>query len=337
MLQSLTQKSAYFSMDNPYVQLFSIYEIGKAFAKQGYTALFIDEVHHYKNWKPDTKALYDEYTNLTIVAYGSSPLALEAERRNDILEVEPLSLSEMYKLERGQKTGGTDWTNQQAVVEFLAKNPHLYDGYRRYIAGASFPISLQYHEKTLQAIYNSMQKSIREDAVFLPNVDGELIFAMEKTLVFLASAPVGEFSINSFCKLLELNKYKTYYMVSVLQDMKILRLVRPAGRGAKLVRGEPKLLFYHPTMRKAVCEQLHLKADVGAMREEAAVFALARLGWRVHTIKGMKKSSDYHVEKGKEEYVIEVGGESKGTGQLHEFGAKTMIIDERRIINMLCF
>ncbi|MEW6529109.1 MAG: hypothetical protein AB1391_04420 [Candidatus Micrarchaeota archaeon] len=160
---------------------------------------------------------------------------------------------------------------------------------------------------------------------------------MEKVLVFLASSKLGEFSIHGLAQTIGMDKYRIYRAVSILEGMRILRMIRPYGRGAKFVRGDPKLMFYHPVMRKAICSNLRIEPDVGALREEIAVFFLTMRGWSIYTIKGAKKNPDYVIEMKKERMIIEVGGERKTHGQLKGFKEKTLVLTERQLIVLGCF
>jgi uncharacterized protein len=338
LLQIMDEKMIYFSMDNPHVGIHSLYEIGKAFIREGSKVLLIDEIHHYKKWKEETKALYDEFPRCSIVVSGSAPLAFEPERRYEIIDVNQLSISEFAKLSKGYEVKTSDaWKNLDHSVAFLAGNEWAYEVYSEYLNGGAFPTFLTYKAKTLDSIYYSIQKSIREDAVFLPNVDGELIYQMHRVLVLLASSSLGEFSINSFSNTLGISKNKAYHMINLLESMKILKTIKPYGGGAKLVRGDPKLMFNHPILRIAICKLLAAKPDSGAIREEMAVFSLCSRGWKVSTIKGMKKSPDYIIEKGKEKIIIEIGSASKKNSQLKEFSEKTLKIEDRQLIMMGLF
>lgn len=326
------ENSLYFSMDSPMVELHSLYDIGKAAAHAGYKTLLIDEAHTYANWKKDTKALYDEFPDITIVVSGSAPLAFEPERRYEIIDVSPLSLLEFGKL-AGKPLIGTDsWADEKSAADFAGSNPLLREHFAAYMEGGGFPAYFKYCEKTLESIFHSMKKSIREDAVFASDVDGETIAGMEKAVVFLASSGMGGFSINSLSNVLALNRYKTYLAVETLEAMKIVRLVRPYGKGAKAVRGDPKLMFFHPNLRKAACLSLGISADIGAIREELAVFFLEGRGWKVNTIKGFKKSPDYIIERKNERMIVEIGGEKKGRAQLAGFPEKKTMIREQGLI-----
>ncbi|HII54421.1 hypothetical protein AUJ13_01650 [Candidatus Micrarchaeota archaeon CG1_02_49_24] len=334
LLQLMGPGAIYFSMDNPHVSVSTLYDIGKKFVLEGYKMLFIDEVHHYKRWNEDTKALYDEFPQLSMAVSGSAPLAFAPERRYELIEVEPLSLREFIELggRTPVPTASGAWMDINLAVGLLAENPWLYESFDAYMDGGAFPIYFTYSGKTLKSVYNSIQKSIREDAVFLPNVDGELVTQMARALVFLASSLLGEFSINNLSKNLSISKNKAYYMISLLESMKILRMVRPYGRGAKLIRGDPKLMFYHPVLRKAICAELGLQADKGALREELAVSCFISRGWNVSTIKGMKRSPDYVITKWAEKLIVEIGGASKSRAQFKGFLEKTLLICDKQLI-----
>ncbi|MFA5246328.1 MAG: AAA family ATPase, partial [Candidatus Micrarchaeia archaeon] len=328
-------KSVYFSMDNPRVRMYSLYDLGKSLVLEGNNTLLIDEVHYYKQWKEDTKALYDEFPHVSIIVSGSAPLAFEPERRYEIIDVEPLSLSEYAHIGKGIVVEKNEtWLDIDKTVGFLARNQWAYAAYSEYLLGAAFPTYLAYKDRTLESIYNSILKSVREDAILLPNVDGELVGQMQRALVLVASSSLGEFSINSTSNALGMNKNKAYHMIGLLESMRIIRMVRPHGKGAKLVRGDPKMMFYHPVMRQAICKMIGMQPDKGAIREEMAVFALANRGWKISTIKGMKKTPDYAIEKNNKRIIIEIGGQSKTKAQLTGFEGKTLIIGDRQLITL---
>ncbi len=337
LLQLMNENAIYLSMDHALVKEHSLYDVGDALIKTGFKTLLIDEIQHYADWKRHTKSLYDSFPGVAIVLSGSAPLAFEPERRYEIIEVEPLSLNEFATL-NGEEVEKTDsWKDIDSAINFVVKHKELHGNYAKYLNGGAFPLFFSHGEKTLKTVYNSIEKSIREDAIFFGKVDAESIVAMEKLVLFLASASLGEFSVNSLSNTLGITKYKVYEIVKLLEGMRILRLVRPFGKGAKLIRGEPKLMFYHPVMRSAVCNELLIEPDKGAIREELGVFCLASRGWKVSTIKGMKRIPDYIVEKGNERMVVEIGGPSKKRTQLREFNEKTLVITDLQLMALACF
>ena len=328
-----SEKSLYFSADHPLIKEEKLYNAGRAIIKAGYNTLFIDEVHTYPNWRVEIKALHDEFPHLMIVASGSAPLALNPERREEMVALHQLDFGEFFFFKEEKELSATvEWTDKEAAMRFIASNPNIESEFHRYIRDGGFPSSLEIPvEKGLDAIYHSIRKSVREDAVFFLKMSKSKIFGMGSLLIYLATSPPGELSFTSLSKSLKLSKTVVYEIINALEDMEIIRVIRPYKKGLALVRGEPKLLFHHPNLRFAVCKQLGKMPDTGAVREELAVFSLIERGWTVHTIKGLKKSPDYAIEKDGKKLIIEIGGKKKKRAQLKGF-ANGIVLSEYQLL-----
>lgn len=339
MLQSFgqTQENAlYFSADNPAVKNCGLYNTGKAAIKSGYPTLFIDEVHTYPDWRQEVKALHDESPSLRIVASGSAPLALVPERREELVCLHQMTLREFLFLKTGiGQTSTEEWRDKEEAMHLIAAHPGIEVAFQAYMKVGGFPLSFGMDEgRALDAIYHSIRKSIREDAVFFLKMSKEKIFAMENLLNLLATSTPGELSATSLSSSLRVSKTTIYEIIDALGGMEIIRVIRPYARGAALVRAEPKLLFFHPNMRFAVCRQLGHLPDKGAIREELAVFGFSERGWSAHTIKGEKKSPDYVIERAGERLVVEIGGERKNRLQLKGF-PEGLVIGEYQLLPLL--
>ncbi len=329
----------YFSMDHAMVVPYRIYDLGKALIEAGYSTLLIDEAHKYPAWERDIKSLYDEFREASFVVSGSAPLAFNPDRRFRTIEADQLSLREFVHLS-GKEIGASEkWRTHGDALEFIGKNPGVEKEYHNYMSGGASPTYFSGEEDTLTGVYNSMAKSIREDAVLFAKIDGQYVLGMEKAVSLLSSSKLGEFSVNTFCSALELKKHKTYEIISLLGKMKILRMVQPHSESFARARKEPKLMFFHPMYRQAAAKITGSKADAGAVREELAVFALAQRGYSVFTVKGEKKSPDYVATRGKEKLLIEVGGESKKTAQLNVRvkAAEKIMLKEKQFIPLLTY
>lgn len=328
-------KAFYLSADSPILKKTTIYFLGKELIKKGYTLLLIDEIHTYLKWKEELKALNDEYPSVVIIASGSAPLAFIPERREELIEVSPLSFSEYLFLKKSVEIHSTkEWQSPEKTIDLIAAHSLEEGEFSNYFNFGGFPFFLELEkEKTLNAIYYSMNKSVREDAVFFLKMSKEKIFAMEKLLVLLATSSPGELSLTSLSSSLEVSKSSIYEIINALSSMQLIRIIRPYKKGASLVRGEPKILFFHPNLRTALCHQLGLTANIGSIREELALFAFTQRDWKTHTIKGMKKSPDYVIEKEKQKFVIEIGGDSKTKTQLKGF-ANALVLNERQLISL---
>ncbi len=325
LLQLLSKHQGFYvSMDNPLVVNHDLYSIAEFLISKGYNLLLFDEVHTSLNWQQHAKAVHDAFPNVKLVLSGSAPLAFNLDRRFEIIDIEPLSFREFLYLKNIDVPVSNHWLSVDQAIEFLSSY-NLQSEFDKYMQGGAIPTFFELGESNLKSIYNSIWKSIHQDAVFFSRVNGATIIAMERALNILASSELGEFSIFKMSKHLGVSKYKAYEIFQLLQDMKILRLVKPYGKGPKLERGEPKILFYHPCFRQAISSVLGVKPSLGALREELAVFNFTLRGWNVFTVKGFKKNPDYVVSKQKQLLVVEIGGFSKSFKQLKGFKNKVLL------------
>jgi len=315
------KNSLYVSADSPLIAEEKLYDLMKEFIMHGYTILLIDEVHKYPNWRRDVKAIYDEFPNVVIVCSGSAPLAFIPERREELIEVDPMGLKEFLELKHHMSIHvENEWKEEEKSIEVIAKySPRIEKLFREYLRVGGYPIALTYDlESAKKALYSSIRKSIYEDSITILKASQEKVFAMNQILIFLATSGVGELSINTLTLLTGTSKSVIYEILDAMEKMKIIRIIRPYGRGSKLVRGSPKMLFYHPNLRYAICNELRVEPSVGAIREELAVFSFQAKGYPVSTIKGARKVPDYYVGHPLNA-VVEVGGRSKTKKQLKGF------------------
>ena len=67
----------YVSADDLYFSTHTLVELAGQFYREGGKALYIDEIHKYKNWSTEIKNIYDTYATLRVGYTGSSILDLE--------------------------------------------------------------------------------------------------------------------------------------------------------------------------------------------------------------------------------------------------------------------
>jgi len=308
----------YISVDSPIIAEEKLYYILKELIINGYKTLLIDEIHKYPNWRRDVKAIYDEFPDVTIICSGSAPLAFIPERREEVIDVEPMGFREFLEIKYNISIESNDeWLDKDRSIELVAKySPEIESHFKEYIQVGGYPISIRYDtESSKRALYASIRKSIYEDSSAILKMSQEKIFGMNQILVFLATSEPGELSVTTLSSITNLSKSVVYELLNALEGMKIIRVLRPYGKGAKLVRGSPKMLFYHPNLRYAICNELNTEPSVGAVREELAVFSLTSRKYPVYTIKGAKKNPDYYVGKPLNS-VIEIGGPGKTRRQI---------------------
>ena len=327
------ENSIYLSADSPLIAEEKLYDVLKSLIKENYKILLVDEVHKYPNWKRDVKAIYDEFPKVSIVCSGSAPLALIPERREELIQVEPMGFKEFLELKyKFHISAKNEWKDEKKSTEIVAKNSPTIEAYfNKYLQVGGYPISIAYDiESSKKALYNSIMKSIYEDSLNLLKMSQEKAFAMNQILSFLATSKPGELSINTLTNITGLSKSSIYEILNALEKMEIIRIIKPYGRGAKLVRGSPKMLFYHPNLRYSICSKLGMRPSIGALREELAVFSFVSKGYHIYTIKGAKKNPDYYIKKINS--VVEIGGPSKNKKQIKGFKNAMVLKPEQLMV-----
>lgn len=338
VLHQWKEKSVYFSADWPQVRQHSLYDFTLEILKDGNLFIFIDEIHTYPNWETEIKAIVDQFPDTKLIVSGSAPVVFVGDRRQTIYDMDPMDFSEFLALKYNQtiETSSDSWKSESQCIDTLSEYyPQIEGRFKEYYQIGGFPVAIDYDfEKTLEAIFTAIKMSLEKDAASFLKVSSSKILAMEKFLYFLATSKPGETSINSLSKNLAVSKDSIYEILSALERMKIIRVMKPYGTGGKLVRGEPKILFAHPNLRVAVCKKLRMEPEIGSLREELAVFGFDRRGYNIYTIKGQKKSPDYTIKNEKESLVVEIGGKNKSRKQLEQF-ENGLVVKDMQLLALL--
>ena len=313
------ENSMYFSADHPIVRDHGLFNVCEHLIEVGgYKILFIDEVHKSLNWWEDIKVISDSYPDVRLILSGSAALALHIpERRAIMLTMNPMSMSEYLFLNNGRTVlSGKEWRDWKDAAQFVGIND-VESVYWRYLKVGGFPSTFNMDETDYyETVYSSILKSIREDSVTYSTLSHKKVNAMEELVNIIALSKPGEFSYTSVSNKIGVSKSVVYEIVDTLVKLGLMVFLRPYTSSSAMLRSEPKLLFSHPNLRYAVCYQLGVDPDLGAVREEFAVFNFIRLGYRVFTVKGRVKSPDYVIRKGKYLAIVEIGGRTKESRQL---------------------
>jgi predicted AAA+ superfamily ATPase len=339
IIKTCQEKSFYFSADWPQVRRTTLYEYTVGLIEDGYKMLFIDEIHTYPGWESETKAIVDQFPGIKLFVTGSAPVVFRGDRREKIYEWGPMSFSEYLHLKHDVKIeieSEEVWKSPGKSTTLISRYyPDIEGWFKEYLKIGGFPFSLEYsYQDTVDTIFTVIKQSIEKDAVTILKLSPQKIMAMEKLLYFVATSSPGEMSINSLSRNLGISKIIVDEIIGALEQMKLLRALKPDASGAKLIRGEPKILFSHPNLRAAICDKLGVTPDIGSTREELALFGLEQRGYKVYTIKGFKKNPDYVIKKNNISTVIEIGGEGKSSAQLKDF-PDSLLVKGNQLMTLL--
>jgi len=312
--------SFYFSADSILVRSETLFSIVEELYRNGYSTIFIDEIHKYPKWVDELKNIFDSF-NVTVVASGSSTAAIKKGgivlgRRAILFDAKPMSLGEFVYLSTGNRYVATleDALDKKKAIEWVALHHDTERYYREYLKHGGFPINIEESIKQ-KSIYQLVRKMIYEDALAEFSLTENKVDVAERMLGFLALSKPGEFSYTSFSQLSGYSKSTIHEVASMLKELGLIRVIEeetPKGKA----KGSIKLLFSHPNLRVAFAEQIMTAPEEGALREEYFLFHAEGSGLHTSLPNKMKKTPDYLVSLKGKKVLFEIGGENKTRKQL---------------------
>ena len=152
------------------------------------------------------------------------------------------------------------------------------------------------------ALDNSIRKVILEDLSALREISVKYETDAFKLLYIVAKSAPFEANYSRIARALEVSKNMAIRLVEDLSKAGLLVVLHPCGSG----RNEPKLYLTVPLREFFARKGFNIHE--GALREEFFVNHLRNLGLCYLKGKRGEKTADFRVG----EWIIEVGGESKG-------------------------
>ncbi len=323
------ENAFYFSADSVLVRSKRIYDMVENLYRQGYTTIFIDEIHKYPRWIEELKNIYDSF-NVRIVASGSSTAAIKKGnislgRRSIGISLTPLEFGEFIYLKTGKRYSASfaEMLDKKKAMQWMAEHPEVEKYYGEYLIHGGFPIEAK------EQIFPLVKKMIYEDALAEFSLTRNKVDVAERLLGFLSLSRPGEFSYTSFSNMSNYAKSTIYETVNMLKELEILCAVE-GKKPKEAAKGTIKLLFSHPNIRVAFAEQLMNDAAKGALREEYFVFHMNALGIPLQIPKKGRKNPDYLANIKGKELICEVGGKAKSRAQL--MGKKGVVLSDENLV-----
>ncbi len=292
----------YLPADNPLIMAFPLYDVIREVFKRGYEGVVIDEVHFARDWSLHLKALYDDYPDRYIWASGSSSLLLkkgvaDLSRRFVQVRIPLLSFREFLYLKEGVLEEPVDIFNLKDENLKLVKKINVLRLFREYVSSGTRPIFLE--GEYCNRVQGIVEKTIFYDVPFyLPSVQSNHMRLMNAVIGHLINSPIPTVNVSKLCSEWHVGKEKLYQLLSVMEAVELLKVVKRKGdrsvysKGAKILINDPSV--YH-------C----FNGNIGTARESFVVFALSER----YEVYASPREEDYdYLVDGKK---IEVGGKRK--------------------------
>lgn len=306
--------------DDLWFSTHSLVTLAEIFYTNGGRALYIDEIHKYKNWSQEIKNIYDQYPDLKVRYTGSSILDLQKgshdlSRRVLEFQMHGLSFREYVALRYGADIPihtleqvlankiEFPYTDYRPVALF---KEYLRQGYYPYFKEPGYELRLT---KTINAILE----------VDIPKFAELSISASEKlkTLLYIVAQSVPfKPNYSKIARDLDMHRNAVSDLMVWLDKADLINILRDDVEGYKLLGKVNKIYLNNPNLAYALSDD---EPNIGNIRE--TIF----LAWLRATHKVTASSvSDFKVSK----YTFEVGGKKKGQHQIKDVEHAYVVKDD---------
>ena len=323
-----SEKAVYLALDHLWFTSHEILPVIDWLYANGYTHVFLDEVHHAPNWQPLIKTISDFYPKLNVVYSGSSVLRLaqmkaDLSRRQAVYELKGLSFREFLQLEgvlgRKKLELSELLVNHQRIAREITGKIRILPLFRRYLQSGYYPLyratSSQFADRLSAVVGNVLDTDI--PAVM--DVTTVTIRKAKKMLMVLAGNCPQTPNMTDLYRELETDRNAGVKMFSMLEAAELVATVRSTLAEPKLKRlgTVEKVFLGDPNLMNALVS----KPDVGAVRETYFVNQLRAAGHAVVT----PTQGDFIVDG---TALFEVGGAKKTFAQIKDVPNSYLAVDD---------
>ena len=310
----------YLSVDNIYFSKNLLFDfVRELYEDYGVNTFFFDEIHRYGQWQQELKNIYDSYPNIKVVFSGSSTISIsrgsfDLSRRgviyqlagmsfrehlffNEMANIKPLSLKKILK--------------QRVEIEgYLSQIKRVKGHFKEYIGRGYYPFYLEDKESYYQKILRMIDKTIYEDIPAHFNLKTKNLSKIRQILLFLATIPPGDLSINNLSKNIGLDNKTVATFVEILEQIGLVESVCRKATGSAIFHSKKKLFLQNPDIYMAMAQQLGNKNEIGTIRE---IFFIRMLKNACYPI-FKSQIADFEVN----ENIFEIGGRNKKLKQIRK-------------------
>lgn len=313
------QHMLYISADFLYFNTHTLAYVADEFVKEGGNALFIDEIHKYKNWSQELKQIYDVHPELHIVFTGSSILDLykgmaDLSRRALLYHMQGLSFREYLLIQHNipaPVAGLDDIINQKVEIPGVA---HPLPLFRQYLRNGYYPFS---NEPGFDLRINQIvQQTIESDLAQYADLKPATARKLQQLLMVVATLVPFKPNYENLATEIGISKNNVADYLTYLEKSGLLTLLRDDTAGLRLLGKIEKVYLDNPNLMYALATDM---PNIGNVRE---TFFLNQM--RVNNSVMGSRVSDFTIRQ----YTFEVGGKKKGRQQIENVENGIIVKDD---------
>ena len=323
-----TDKAVYLAMDHLWFASHSVLDVVEWLYANGYTHIFLDEIHHASEWQRLVKTIADFYPNLHVVYSGSSVLKLtkakaDLSRRQAVYTLKGLSFREFLSLE-GVDSGDA-LTIDRVVSEHrdiagdIAANVKVLPLFRRYLQSGYYPLYRDVSGQFAQRLSAVVANVLETDVPAVIDVTPATVRKMKKMLMILAESCPQTPNMSTLYRELETDRNAGIRMFEVLESAELVSTILGTLDKPKLKRmGVVEKVFLGDTN---LMYALVAKPEIGAVRETFFANQCKAAGYEI-----VSPSQGDFVVNGS--MLFEVGGKGKSFRQIANLPDSFVVNDD---------
>ena len=328
----LSETILYVQADHFLIRNRNLYDIAQYFVDMGGITICFDEIHKYPGWSAELKSMSDTFSELKILASGSSALEItqgshDLSRRALQINMWGMSFREYLELKLGVELPvyGLDAILQdhvrlaRTIIERLKENkvlPH----FKSYLRHGYYPF---YFEEENEAIFTkilnqNLHTTLESDLLAVyPDLTGNSIKKINRLLrIISASVPFTPdmTKIARLTEIRDLRTLKTY--LKYLEDTGLILGLCRSAKGLRSMEKPEKIFLNNPNLMYAFVGD----TDIGAIRE---TFFMNIVGSK-HEISAPDKG-DFLVDNN---LLFEIGGRKKDFTKIRDIPDSFLAVDD---------
>jgi len=323
-------KSLYFSYDYPTHVDIKLYELAEEFSKVGGKYLLIDEIHKYKNFALDLKAIYDFYPEIQVIFTGSCATSIynaqaDLSRRAVLYHMNGLSYREFLELKLDKKlpvfTLEELTTNSVEIIDTLRDEFVPLEHFSEYLQFGYYPFYFSDKKNYLRQLTAVVNLTIDVDLVMLGYIKPAFANKLKKLLNVICYSKPFELNITKVASNIEVSRNTVYAYLEHLTKGDLLTVVADNKKGLSALSKPEKLYLNNTNLSYALCDT----PEIGTIRETFFANQLQEQ----HRV-GSSKKGDFIVD---DIYTFEIGGKSKKFKQIKDIENSFIVKDTDSIEN----
>lgn len=317
-------EAIWISLDNMRLKTMDLQSVVEFLYTHGYTYMYFDEVHKYKDWSNHLKNFYDNYLDLKIVYTGSSMLEIDnskvdLSRRQslytlpvmsfreyleyvDALTIEPLPFDEVMQ-------------NHVSLAIDICSKTKILKHFSDYMNYGCYPFFKESGRDFHSQLSSIAQLVIETDVPSVMEISYSSIEKVKKLLMIIAHNVPFEPNISKLCSALGTTRDNCLKMLYTLDRANIISLLTKELKNYKHLVAPEKVYLNNSNLMVALSNN----PDIGNLRE---TFFMNQLQTKFEL--QMPKKGDFLVNG---RYLFEIGGQYKGFDQIKDIPNSYLAID----------